>query len=107
MKSLMQSIDHRRMLAFSLAAILALSAATANLSFTNSKTSAPVFTQTLPDEIAEVNVGAGPGTCGIAVGIAAGVIGLGLAGVTVGFGAAVAISIGFHATALLCVGSNA
>ncbi len=106
MNSLVQSIDYRRWLAFNLALILALGVTTANLNFTHSNSGVPVLTQALPDEFAAVNTGAGPGTCGMVVGIAAGVIGLGLAGITVGFGAALAISAGFHAAAILCVGSK-
>jgi hypothetical protein len=43
------------------------------------------------------------GACGIVAGIGIGVLALGLAGVSVGFGAAAVISVGAHIAAAICI----
>ena len=98
--------SYQRWLTSGLAVILLLGAITANLELTKSSIPDSSITQVLPDEIAGPKIGSGPGTCGIAVGIAAGVAGLAIGGVTVGIGAALAISAGLHAAAILCAASK-
>lgn len=107
MKSAINIPGYRLWIALGLTIILALGSATINLNDTRSKPGVSVLTQALPDEIAESKMGAGPGACGIAVGIAAGVIGLGMAGVTLGFGSALAISAGFHLAGIMCAVTKA
>jgi hypothetical protein len=95
-------LSYRNWLALSLALVLVLGALTVNLHLTQPNSGESTLTRILPDDAAQISTGTGPGTCGIAVGIAAGVVGLALAGVTVGFGTALIISAGFHVAGSLC-----
>ncbi len=98
------SFDFRRISAFVMVAALMLGLAMANLRLAGETTqTASTISQMVPNETAQAMVGAGPGHCGIAVGVIGGVIALGAAGVTLGFGAAFAMSATLHVAAVMCV----
>lgn len=91
--------DLNRMAPLCLAALL-----TFGLFFMNLREGASfsVTSQALPEAVLAPTVGANPGACGIFAGIAIGVVAAAAGGVTVGFGAALAISAGLHVSAALC-----
>jgi hypothetical protein len=107
MNSAKELLSYRKWLTISLALVLVLGTLSINLPLTPSDSGISTVTRALSDDAAQLGTGSGPGTCGIAVGIAAGVVGLALAGVTVGFGAALVISAGFHAAGILCATTKA
>ena len=65
-----------------------------------------VSSQLLADsDVAGLTGGLQPGACGIVAGIAIGVLALGVAGISMGFGAALVLSAGAHVAAGLCISS--
>ncbi len=99
-------LDLRNWLSLALALILMLGTVTASLNSTDTTTGAGMITTVLSDEAAQLSMGSGPGSCGVAVGVAAGIVGLALMGVTVGIGTALVLSAGLHASAILCASSK-
>jgi hypothetical protein len=102
MEFYLNALDYRRWLSLGLALILMLSAVTVNLNLARSNTIATTTTYVLSDEAAHESLGSGDGACGIAVGMVAGIVGLAVAGATVGIGTAFILSAGLHAAAIYC-----
>src|SRR5262245_17139413 len=88
-----------------LAPMMLMTLLTFGLFFMNLRESSSVAiaTQPLSEIVMVTTVGSDSGACGIFVGLATGVIAAGVAGATVGLGAAVAISVGLHLSAALCL----
>ena len=96
---LMQQTAFRSAVALALGTILL-----ASLAVHGYGTDAHGVTQYLPDSATASLVGGlTPGACGILVGLGISVLVLGSSPFTVGLGAAFAISVGMHASAVLCL----
>jgi hypothetical protein len=107
MNSAMELLSYRRWLRHVLALVLVLGTLSTSINLAQTDSGRSTVTSVLSDDVAQLSTGSGPGTCGLAVGIAAGVVGLALAGVTVGFGTALVISAGFHTAGILCATTKA
>lgn len=88
-----------QMLALGLTTLLTFGLLFANLHGVETRSAS---THMLSNTVAAATVGTSIGGCGILVGAVGAVVGLGLAGVTVGIGAALAISATIHVGAILC-----
>ncbi len=102
MEFYLEALDHRRLMSLGFAVILMLGAVTAHLNPVGSNTFSTTTTHILYDDAAHEAVGSGDGACGIAVGIATGIVILAVGGATIGLGAAFALSAGLHVAAIYC-----
>jgi hypothetical protein len=98
----LEGFDHPRWMSLGLAVVLMLGAVTAHLNFIGSIARSTTTTHVLTDDAAQEVVGSGDGGCGIAVGIATGIVILAVGGATIGLGAAFALSAGLHVAAIYC-----